>query len=80
MAKNLHEFIRKNMEIAVTDFNMIQSGDRILVGISGGVDSFILLKVLSGRKIFIPKDFSIIVVHIDLGFYGDKIGTIFKRK
>jgi len=70
MKKNLYEFIRKNMELAVTDFQMIQPGDRILIGISGGEDSFVLLTVLSGRKIFIPQDFSLIAVHIDLGFYG----------
>ena len=70
MAKNPNEFIRKNMELAVTDFNMIQSCDRILVALSGGVDSFVLLKLLSGRKVFIPNDFSIIAVHIDLGFFG----------
>jgi len=71
MAKNPNEFIRKNMELAVSDFNMIQPGDRILVGLSGGVDSYVLLKLLSGRKIFITKDFSIIGVHIDLGFTGN---------
>lgn len=70
MMKNLHEFIRKNMELAITDFNMIQPGDRILVAISGGADSFTLLKVLSGRKIFTPQDITLIPVHIDLGFYG----------
>jgi len=71
MKKNIHEFIRKNMELAANDFKMIQPGDRIMVGISGGADSFVLLEMLSGRKIFIPQDISIIAVHIDLGFYGD---------
>jgi tRNA 2-thiocytidine biosynthesis protein TtcA len=71
MKKNLHEFIRKNTELAVTDFQMIQPRDRIMVGISGGADSFVLLKMLSGRKIFTPKDISLIAVHIDLGFYGE---------
>jgi len=71
MSNKLHEFIRKNMEIAANDFRMIQPGDRILVGISGGVDSFVLLKLLSGRKIYLPQDISLIAVHIDLGFYGE---------
>ncbi len=71
MSKKLHEFIRKNMELAANDFQMIQSGDRILVGISGGADSFVLLQMLSGRKIFTPQDISIIPVHIDLGFTGN---------
>ncbi len=68
MAKNLHEFIRKNMELAINDFEMIQPGDRILLGLSGGVDSFVLLKMLTGRKVFVTSDFSVIAVHIDLGF------------
>ncbi len=80
-----HEFIRKNVELAANDFSMIQPGDRILVGVSGGVDSFSLLKVLSGRKIFLPGDIEVIAVHIDLGFYGkntehlDRLGAYFKE-
>ena len=59
------------MELAASDFKMIRPGDRIIVGISGGADSFVLLKLLSGRKIFIPQDIEIIATHIDLGFFGD---------
>lgn len=76
MAKNLHEFLRKNIELAVNDFQMIQPGDRILVGISGGADSFTLLKVLSGRKIFIPQDITLIPAYVDLGFRGDDTSHI----
>lgn len=68
MSKKLHEFIRKNMELAINDFEMIQPGDRILLGLSGGADSFTLLKMLSGRKVYVTNDFELIVVHIDLGF------------
>jgi len=56
------------MELAINDYQMIQPGDRMLVGISGGADSFTLLTLLSGKKIFIPADISIIAVHLDLGF------------
>lgn len=80
MNKKLHEFIRKNMELAVNDFQMIQPGDRILVGISGGADSFVLLNILSGRKIFIPQNITIIVTHIDLGFYGEDTFHIDRMK
>ena len=80
MSTKLHEFIRKNMELAATDFKMIQPGDRILVGISGGADSFVLLKFLSGRKIYIPQDISIIAVHIDLGFFGNDTSHIDRMK
>jgi len=76
----LNEFIRKNMELAANDFGMIQPGDRIMVGISGGVDSFSLLKVLSGRKIFLPQDISLVAVHIDLGFYGKSTAHLDRLK
>jgi len=80
MKKSIYEFIRKNMEMAASDFKMIQPGDRIMVGISGGVDSFVLLRMLSGRKIFIPQDISILAVHIDLGFYGENPSYYIKLK
>lgn len=76
----LNEFIRKNMELAANDFGMIQAGDRILVGISGGVDSFSLLKVLSGRKVYLTQDFKLIAVHIDLGFYGEETAHLDRLK
>lgn len=69
--KSLYEFLRKNMELAVSDYQMIQPGDRILVGISGGPDSYTLLKLLSGHKIYIPQDISLVAVHLDLGFDRD---------
>lgn len=68
MKKNLHELLRKQMELAITDYDMVEAGDRILVGISGGADSFTMLNLLSGKKIYVSQDISIIVVHIDLGF------------
>ncbi|MBN2011550.1 tRNA 2-thiocytidine(32) synthetase TtcA [candidate division KSB1 bacterium] len=68
MSRNLHEFLRKNMEIAINDFGMVTEGDRILVGLSGGADSFSLLHLLSSRKIYVSNNISIIAVHLDLGF------------
>jgi len=56
------------MELAINDYGMIRPGDRILVGISGGQDSFALLRLLSLKKIFVPNDITLIPVHIDLGF------------
>ena len=80
MGKNIHEFLRKNMEIAANDFHMIQPGDRIMVGISGGDDSFVLLKLLSGPKIFLPQNIHLIATHIDLGFFGDDTDHIDRMK
>jgi len=66
--KNLHEFCRKNMELAVNDYGMISPGDRILVALSGGVDSFVLLELLNSKKVFVTNDIFLMAVHIDLGF------------
>ena len=69
--KNIQEFLRKNMELAASDYKMIDAGDRILVGISGGADSLALLKLLTLKKIFVPDDIEILAIHLDLGFTDD---------
>lgn len=53
---------------AVDDYHMIQEGDRIAVGISGGKDSLTLLLALNALKRFYPQSFSIHAVTVDLGF------------
>lgn len=53
---------------AVDDYNMIEDGDKIAVGISGGKDSLTLLYALNGLKRFYPKKFDIHAVTVDLGF------------
>lgn len=55
---------------AVDDYQMIETGDKIAVGISGGKDSLALLYALHGLKRFYPKQFKIIGLTVDLGF-GD---------
>src|SRR4030042_6992504 len=59
--------LKKWMEKAILDFQMIEEGDRLLVGVSGGADSFALLNLLDSPMIFTPK-FSLIAVNIDMGF------------
>lgn len=53
---------------AVDDYEMIEEGDRIAVGISGGKDSLTLLYALHGLRRFYPKHFEIHAVTVDLGF------------
>lgn len=53
---------------AVDDYHMIESGDKIAVGISGGKDSLTLLYALSGLMRFYPNSFSVHAVTVDLGF------------
>lgn len=53
---------------AIDDYHMIEEGDKIAVGISGGKDSLTLLYALHGLMRFYPKHFSIHAVTVDLGF------------
>lgn len=55
---------------AVNDYHMIDAGDRIAVGLSGGKDSLALLYALHGLQSFYPVPFSIVAVTVDLGFEG----------
>lgn len=57
-------YVRK----AVDDYQMIEDGDRIAVGISGGKDSLTLLYALHSLRRFYPKSFDIRAVTVDLGF------------
>lgn len=53
---------------ALDDYHMIENGDKIAVGISGGKDSLALLHSLAGLKRFYPKSFDLYAVTVDLGF------------
>ena len=50
---------------AVDDYHMIEEGDRIAVGISGGKDSLTLLLALNELSKFYPKHFTLIAVTVD---------------
>lgn len=49
------------------DFRLIEAGDRILVGLSGGKDSLALLKTLSLYRHFCPQPFTLEAAHLSLG-------------
>jgi len=53
---------------ACDDYEMIEEGDKIAVGISGGKDSLTLLYALSNLRRFYPKHFDIIAITVDLGW------------
>ena len=55
---------------AVDDYQMIQEGDKIAVGISGGKDSLTLLYAMANLRRFYPKKFSLIAITVDLGYEG----------
>lgn len=52
---------------AIDEYELIQEGDRIAVGISGGKDSLTLLYALSGLRKFYPKKYELIALTVHLG-------------
>ena len=52
------------------DFNLIEKGDRVAVGLSGGKDSVALLCALAILRKFYPKPFSLIAITVDMGLPG----------
>lgn len=55
---------------AIEEYNMIEEGDRIAVGLSGGKDSLALLIALSGLQKFYPRKFELMGITCDVGFEG----------
>lgn len=55
---------------AVDDYHMIEEGDRIAVGVSGGKDSMLLLVALNYLRKYYPKSFELEAITIELGFDG----------
>ena len=69
MDKALNEFTG-TVRRAVDDYDMIQAGDKVAVGVSGGKDSMLLLLALHHLKSFYPKPFELSAITIELGFEG----------
>lgn len=55
---------------AVDEYNMIDTGDRVAVGVSGGKDSLVLLCALKHLQCYYPKSFELEAITIELGFDG----------
>ncbi len=61
----LENRLRRQVGQAIADYSMIRAGDRVLVAVSGGKDSYTLLTLLSQLKRRAPLDFALRAVHLD---------------
>lgn len=77
MDNQLNEFtslVRKGVD----EYHMIEEGDRVAVGVSGGKDSLMLLKSLAHLRRYYPKRFMLEALTIELGFEGMDFGPVAK--
>jgi tRNA 2-thiocytidine biosynthesis protein TtcA len=72
----LESRIAKKTTRAITDFNLVADGDRIMVGLSGGKDSWALMQTLDILRQRAPIRFSLIAVNVDSGYKDFKHDVI----
>lgn len=65
------KYITSLVRRAVEDYNMIEDGDRVAVGISGGKDSLALAAALAGLARYYPKKFTPVGLSLDMTGDGD---------
>ena len=74
----LESRIAKRTTKALVDFSMLEDGDRVMVGLSGGKDSWALLQILDVLRQRAPIRFSLIAVNVDSGYKEYKHDLIAK--
>ncbi|MCI1931475.1 MAG: tRNA 2-thiocytidine biosynthesis TtcA family protein [Clostridia bacterium] len=73
-----HQRLLSYVRRAVDDYKMINEGDKIAIGLSGGKDSMCLLYALADLRRFYPNHFEIEAITVSLGFDGTDFSKITK--
>jgi tRNA 2-thiocytidine biosynthesis protein TtcA len=73
---DLEARLAKKTTRAIIDYQMIEDGDRVMVGLSGGKDSWALLQILDVLRQRAPIRFSLVAVNVDSGYKEYKHGLI----
>ena len=78
--KKQFEKISRKVGKTLQEYRLIAGADRVLVGLSGGKDSMILLEALADRKKHLPFNFELFAVHIAATGIGYKMDTVYLQK